>query len=57
MPAGGGATAARSIAAEPFGTVILGVLFAPNQLTGLQGNAGEHAGGALAKQQVAINHR
>ena len=57
VPAGGCATAPRSIATEPFGTVILGVLFAPNQLTGLQGNAGEHAGGALAKQQIAINHR
>ena len=57
VPAGGCATAPRSIAAEPFCTVILGVLFAPNQLTGIQGNAGEHAGGALAKQQIAINHR
>ena len=54
---GSGATATRGVAAKPFGPKIFGVLLAPNQFTGLQGNTGEHARGALAKQQISINHR
>ena len=54
---GGGAAAAGGVAAKPFGAKIFGVVFFPKQFAAVHRNASEHARGALAKEQVAINER